>query len=83
MSSKELELLMKDLEESLIELQLIDGSIRKPYGRVNDVSIKVVDGLEFLIDFILTDMKVTRILVEHLFILGRPFLVTANVATNF
>ncbi|CAA7407099.1 unnamed protein product [Spirodela intermedia] len=66
----------------LIELQLADGSTKKPYGRVNDISVKV-EGLEFLVDFIITDMKVIENLNHAPIILGRPFLTTASVATNF
>ena len=45
------------LEPIKLELQLADGSIRAPYGRLDDV-IVVVGSLAFPVDFIVTDVKI-------------------------
>jgi hypothetical protein len=64
-------------------LQLADRFIKKPRGIVEDVIIKV-DKFFFPVDSIVLDIE----LVPHperqiLFILGHPFLATANACINY
>ena len=48
------------LEPIKLELQLVDGSVRAPYGRLED-GIVIVGDLAFPVNFIVTDVKV----LEH------------------
>ena len=73
---------MNGLEPIKLELQLADGSIRAPYGRLDDV-IVVVRNLAFPVDFIVTDVKVIGELCNAPIILGRPFLATARAIADF
>ena len=73
---------MNGLEPIKLELQLADGSIRAPYGRLDDV-IVVVGNLAFPVDFIVTDVKVIGELCNAPIILGRPFLATARAIADF
>ena len=70
------------LESIKLELQLTDGSIRAPYERLDDV-IVVVGSLAFLVDFIVTDVKIIGELCNAPIILGRPFLATARAIADF
>ena len=70
------------LEPIKLELQLADGSVRAPYGRLEDV-IVIVGDLAFPVDFIVTDVKIIGALCNAPIILGRPFLATAREITNF
>ena len=70
------------LEPIKLELQLADGSIRAPYGRLDDV-IVVVGSLAFPVDFIVTDVKIIGELCNAPIILGRPFLATARAIAEF
>ena len=71
-----------DLQHLFIELGLVDGSVRRPYGIVEDVIIKV-ENCYFLVDFIIMDMKFTKDLTDSPIILGRPFLATAKAITHW
>ena len=73
---------LKGLEPIKLELQLADGSIRAPYGRLDDVMI-VVGDLAFPVDFIVTDVKIIGELCNAPIILGRPFLATARAIADF
>jgi hypothetical protein len=71
-----------ELKPTTVILQLVDRSIKKPRGIVEDVIIKV-DKFFFPMDFIVLDTEN----VPHLerlipVILGRPFLATANACIN-
>ena len=70
------------LESIKLELQLADGSVRAPYGRLEDV-IFIVGDLAFPVDFIVTDVKIIGALCNALIILGRPFLAIARAITDF
>ena len=70
------------LEPIKLELQLADGSVRALYGRLEDV-IVIVGDLAFLVDFIVTDVKIIGALCNASIILGRPFLATARAITDF
>ncbi|CAA6663336.1 unnamed protein product [Spirodela intermedia] len=61
-------------------MKFVDGSIRQPYGRLEDVIVKVESC--FLIDFLVADMKVIENLSQAPIILGRPFLATVQATTN-
>ena len=66
-----------ELEPFLLELCLVDRSVRKPHGLVEDVIVRIED-CYFLVDFLVIDMKLTKELSQALIILGRPFLATAK-----
>ena len=73
---------LNGLEPIKLELQLVDGSIRAPYGRLDDV-IVIVGNLAFPVDFIVTDVKIIGELCNAPIILGRPFLATARAIADF
>ena len=70
------------LEPMKLELQLADGSVPAPYGRLED-GIVIVGDLAFPVDFIVTDVKIIGALCNAPIILGRPFLATARAITDF
>ena len=70
-----------ELQSFLIELCLVDGSIRKPHGVVENVIMRIEDHY-FLVDFLVIDMKMTKELSQSSIILGWPFLATAKAVTN-
>ena len=70
------------LKPFLVELCLADGSVRKSHGLVEDV-ITSIEDFCFPIDFLVVDMKITKELSQASIILGRPFLATAKVVTNW
>ena len=57
-----------DLEPIILELQLADGSIREPYGKLEDVIVKV-EKFKFLVNFIVVDMNISGN-ISHAPILG-------------
>ena len=71
-----------ELQPLFIELSLADGSVRWPHGVVEDVIVKI-ENWYFLVDFIIVDMKSTKDLTDSPIILGRPFLATAKVITDW
>ena len=73
---------MNRLELIKLELQLADGSIRAPYGRLEDI-IVLVGNLAFPVDFIVNDVKISGELCNAPIILGRPFLATARAIADF
>ena len=66
----------------MLELQLADGSIRGPYGKLGDVIVKV-DKRKFLVDVVVVDIKISRNLSHTPIIIGRPFLSTMKAITNW
>jgi hypothetical protein len=63
-------------------LQLVDRSVKVPWGIVKDVLIKV-DKFYFPMHFIVLDTEPVQVIgTEILVILGRPFLATANALIN-
>ena len=50
---------MGELQPFLIELCLVDGSVRKPHGIVEDVIVRI-KGCYFPVDFLVVDMKITK-----------------------
>ena len=71
-----------ELQPLFIELSLADGSVRRPHDVVEDVMVKVKK-CYFLVDFIIVDMKSTKDFTNIPIILGRPFLATAKVITDW
>ena len=71
-----------ELQPFFIELSLADGSVRRPHVVVEDVIVKV-ENCYFLVDFIIMDMKSTKDFSDSPVILGRPFLATAKVITDW
>ena len=47
----------------------MDGLIRKPHGIVEDVMVRIED-CDFLIDFLVVDLKIIRELSQALIMLG-------------
>jgi len=56
-------------------LQLVEKSIKRPYGIVEDLLVKV-DKFLFLVDFVVMDIEED---VDVPLILGRPFMKTTKV----
>ena len=71
-----------ELQPFLVELCLANGSVRKPYGLVEDVIVRIED-CYFPVDFLVVDMKMTKELNQASIILGRPFLATAKAVTDW
>ena len=65
---------LRDVKPTNISLQLVDHSIKKPYGVIEDVLVKV-DKFIIPVDFVVLDFEVDR---TCLLILGRPFLNTSK-----
>ena len=61
----------------LVERSLVDGSIRKPHGVVEDVIFRI-EYFYFLVDFLVVDIKMIKELSQSLIILGRSFLATVK-----
>ena len=71
-----------DLEPIMLELQLAVGSIKEPYGIMEDVVV-TVKNCKFPVDFVVIDMKLAGNLSKAPIILGRPFLATSRAITNW
>ena len=65
-----------------VELQLADGSIKKPNGELINVMVRV-EQCVFPDDFIVAKIEVPDNLTRAPIILGRPFLATARVITDW
>ncbi|XP_019429819.1 PREDICTED: uncharacterized protein LOC109337322 [Lupinus angustifolius] len=63
-----------DIKPTRMTLELDDRSVKYPYGVAEDVLVKV-DGLVFLVDFVIMDIEDKDVPL----ILGRPFMKTAQV----
>ena len=70
------------LQPFLVELCLANGSLRKPYGTIEDAIIKI-EHCYFQVDFLVIDMKTTKELSQAPIILGQPFLATAKAITDW
>ena len=71
-----------ELEPLFMELRLIDRSVRRPHGVVEDVIVKVKN-CYFLVDFIIVHMKSTKDFTDSPIILGRPFLATTKAIMDW
>ena len=71
-----------ELQTFLVEFCLADGSVRKPHGLVEDVTVRIED-CYFSVDFLVVDMKMTKEMSEAPIILRRPFLATAKAVTDW
>ena len=71
-----------ELQPFLLELCLVDGSIRKPHRVVEDVIVRIEDCYS-PVDFLVVDMKMTKELNQAPIILGRPFLATAKAIIDW
>ena len=71
-----------ELQPLFIKLSLADGSLRRPHEVVEDVIVKVKN-CYFSIYFIIVDMKSTKDFTDSPIILGRPFLASAKVITDW
>ena len=63
-----------EVKPTMMCLQLADRSIKRPYGKVEDVLVKV-DKLIFPTDFVILDMEEDS---DIPLLLGRPFLATGR-----
>ena len=73
---------LDELQPLFIELSLADGSVRRPHGVVKDVIVKV-ENCYFPVDFTIVDMKSMKDFTDFPIILGRPFLATVKVITDW
>ena len=71
-----------ELQPFLVELCLVDGSVRKLHGLVEDVIVRIED-CYFPVDFLVVDMEMTKKLSQASIILGRPFLANAKAVTDW
>jgi hypothetical protein len=71
-----------ELKPTSMTLQLVDRSMKVPWGIVEDVLIKV-NKFYFPVDFIMLDTELVEIIGSEIpVILGRPFLATTNALIN-
>ena len=68
------ELNLGEVTNTNMTLQLVDHSMKKPYGVVEDVLVKV-DKFVFLVDFVILDFDQDK---NYPMIMGRPFLNTGR-----
>jgi hypothetical protein len=77
-----LQLGLDELKPTPVTLQLVDCSVRKPRGVVEDVLVKV-ENFYYSVDFIILDIEPTLHPSANIpIILGRPFLTIANALIN-
>jgi hypothetical protein len=77
-----LQLGLGELKPTTVTLQLADRSMKRPWGIIEDVLIKV-DKFYFPVDFIVIDTEPVHDVVNQIsVILGRPFLAMANALIN-
>ncbi|XP_038896008.1 uncharacterized protein LOC120084188 [Benincasa hispida] len=69
---------ISEAQPTFVTLQLADGTIKYPEGKIEDVLVKV-DNFIFPVDFIFLNYEVDR---QVPIILGRPFLATGKVLIN-
>ena len=71
-----------EIKPTSVALQLADRSIRTPRGVVEDVLVQI-DKFYYPVDFLILDTQsVVNVESKIPFILGRPFLATANALIN-
>lgn len=70
-----------ELQPANMTLQLADRSFRMPRGRIDDVLVKVDNGF-FPVDFVILHIDSNLHKNNLPFILGRPFLATADATIN-
>ena len=72
-----------ELQSTRTTLQLVDHSIKLPWGIIEDVLVKV-DQFYYPVNFIVMDTELTAEPQESQtpVILGKPFLATANARIN-
>jgi hypothetical protein len=77
-----LQLGLEELKPTTMTLQLVDRSLKRPRGILEDVLIKV-DKFYFPVDFIVIDTEPVHDVINQIpVILGRLFLATANALIN-
>ena len=78
-----LQLGLGELKSIAITLQLVDRSMKRPRGIIEDILIKV-DKFYFPMDFIVIDTEPVHDIVNQIpMILGQSFLATANALINY
>jgi hypothetical protein len=77
-----LKLGLGELKPTTVTLQLVNRSVKRPRGIIEDVLIKI-DKFYFPVNFIVIDTEPVHDVVNQIpVILGRPFLATANALIN-
>jgi hypothetical protein len=77
-----LKLGLGELKLTTVTLQLADRSMKRPWGIIEDVLIKI-DKFYFHVDLIVIDTELVHDVENQIpVILGRPFLATANALIN-
>ena len=71
-----------ELQPFLLKLCLADGSVWRPHGIVEDVIVRI-KVCNFLVDFLVVDMRITKELSQAPNILGRSFLATTKAITDW
>ena len=69
-----------ELQPFLIESCLVDGTLRKPYGIIEDMIMRIED-CYFPVDFLVVNVKITKELSHAPIILCRPFLAIERAVT--
>ncbi|XP_050887097.1 uncharacterized protein LOC127092296 [Lathyrus oleraceus] len=69
---------IRDVQDTGMKLQFADHSVKKPYGIIEDVLVKI-DKFVFPVDFVILEMPEDE---EIPLILGRPFLETGRCLIN-
>ena len=69
-----------ELQPFLIELCLVDGTLRKPYGIIEDMIVRIED-FYFPVHFLVVDVKITKELSHAPITLCRPFLAIERAVT--
>ena len=69
-----------ELESIMLEFQVVDESIREPYGKLDNVIVKV-EKCQCPIDCVVVDQKISRNLSNSPVIFERPLLATMKATT--
>jgi hypothetical protein len=69
---------VNEVKQAMVTLQMADRSIKRPYGVVEDLLVKV-EKFIFPFDFVVMDMEASE---EVPIILGRPFLATGRTLND-
>ena len=71
-----------ELQPFLLKLCLADGSVWRPHGIVEDVIVRI-KVCNFLVDFLVVDIRITKELSQAPNIPGRSFLATTKAITDW
>ena len=71
-----------ELQPFLVELCLVEGSVRKPHALVEDIIVRI-EYCYFPVDFLVVDIKMTKELSQAPIILGWPILAIVKAVTDW